>query len=142
MMLRKVANGEHSAGTGMTKEPQAPFEMPAEVRAVAERSLAEARQAFDHLLNAAKSSLSAAEDRGKVVHDGARDIGTTVMAFAEQNVVSAFDYAQKLMRAKDPQTLMQLQIDFIRTQMQGLSEQAKVLGDTVSKAASDTIQKK
>ncbi len=37
---------------------------------------------------------------------------------------------------------MQLQIDFIRAQMEGLSQQAKVLGDSVSRAAADLNPKK
>jgi phasin len=126
----------------MTNDPKTPFEMPADVRAVAERSLADAKQAFDQVLKAAKTSMAAADDQGKAMHAGAREIGATVTALAEQNVASAFDYAQKLMNAKDPQTLMQLQIDFIRTQMQGLSDQAKTLADTVSKAAADAAPKK
>ena len=126
----------------MAKEPEIPFEMPAEMRAAAERSIAEARQAFDRIMEAAKSGLGAVEDRGRAVQESARDVNATVMSFAEKNVANAFDYAQKLMQAKDPQSLMQLQIDFIRNQMQGLSEQAKVLGETVGKAATDIASNK
>jgi phasin len=126
----------------MAKQPDIPFEMPAEMRAAAERSITEARQAFERVMEAAKSGLSAVEGHGRAVQENARDVNATVMGFAEKNVASAFDYAQKLMQAKDPQTLMQLQIDFIRGQMQGLSEQAKVLGETVGKAATDMVAKK
>jgi phasin len=141
MMPVVVAATGHMAGVGMPKDPLAPFEMPAEMRAVAERSIGEARQAFDQFLNAAKSGLSAAEDHGKAVHAGARDISATVMSMAEKNMASAFDYAQKLMQAKDPQTLMQLQVEFIQAQMKGLSEQGKALGDKVGQAASDAFLK-
>jgi phasin len=125
----------------MAKEPLTPFDVPADVRAMAERSLVEARKAFSQLLDAAKTSLNTAEEKGKAVQDSARDVSTTVMALAEKNVASAFDHAQKLMQVKDPQTLIQVQMDFIRAQMQGLSEQAKELGETVSKAAADTAKK-
>jgi phasin len=126
----------------MAKEPQAPFEIPSEMRAAAERSIEEARQAFDKFLNVAKSSLATADDQGKAVQASAKDISATVVSLAEQNMASAFDYAQQLMKAKDPMTLMQLQVDFIQAQMKGLSEQAKAMGDTVSKAASSPFQKK
>lgn len=127
---------------GMAKEPNTPFEMPVDMRAAAERGLEQARKAFDQFLEAAKTSLATAEDHSKVAQQSAKEISTTVVALAEQNIFSAFDYAQKLIQAKDPQTLIQLQIDFIRAQMQGLSEQAKALGDTMTKAASETIKKK
>jgi phasin len=126
----------------MANETKLPFEVPAEMRAAAERSITEARQAFDRIMEAAKSGIGAAEGHGRAVQEGARDVNATVIGFAEQNIASAFEYAQKLMQAKDPQTLMQLQIEFIKTQMQGLSEQAQVLGEAVTKAASGVVSKK
>ncbi len=67
----------------MAKEP---FEMPTEMRAVAERSIAETKQAFERLLEATRSGMGAAEGHSRAVQEGARDVGSTVMAFAEQNV--------------------------------------------------------
>ena len=49
------------------------------------------------------------------------------MTFAERNIAAAFDVAQRLARAKDPQEMAQIQQEFLRSQMQALSEQAKEL---------------
>ena len=125
----------------MTKET-GPFEIPVDIRTAAEHGIEQARAAFDRFMESAKTGLEAVEDRSKVAQDSARDIRTTVMSFAEQNMAKTFEYVEKSMTAKDPQALMQLQIDFIRTQMEGLSQQAKALGDSVSRAASEFGPKK
>jgi phasin family protein len=62
------------------------------------------------------------------------------MAFAEQNVASSFEFAQKLARAKDIEEIMRLQAEFVKTQMQTLSDQAKELGETATKAATDATK--
>jgi len=125
----------------MSKETD-PFEIPVDIRAAAERGIEQARVAFDRFMETAKTGLEAVEDRSKAAQDSARDIRTTVVSFAEENMAKTFDYVQKSMAAKDPQALMQLQVDFIRSQMEGLTQQAKALGETVSRAASDLASKK
>jgi phasin len=114
-----------------------PYEIPAEFRAVAARSIEEVRKAFDQVLNATSAGVTAAEDRNRAAQQGARDLGTTVMTLAQRNVMGAFDYMQKLVQAKDAQALMQLQVEFIRNQMDGLGEQAKILNEALKKAAPD-----
>jgi hypothetical protein len=65
--------------------------------------------------------------------------GTSAVAmdinFTEQNVASAFDYAQKLVRAKDPQTLLALHGEFISSHTRVLCTQAWSLGEMTSKVA-------
>ena len=126
----------------MTKDPKAPFEIPVEMRALAEQSFDQARQAFDKFMNAAQATMNTIEGQSKAAQAGAKDVSTKVIAFAEQNVASAFDYAQKLVQAKDPQALLALHNEFVRSQMQTLSEQAKALGDTAAKAATDAMRPK
>jgi phasin family protein len=55
-------------------------------------------------------------------------------------VSNAFAFAQKIVRAKDMNDLMQLQSEFVKSQMQVLSEQAKDLGQTASKHAMDVAK--
>ena len=47
---------------------------------------------------------------------GAQDIGNKAMHFAERNVVSAFEFAQKLLQAKDTQELVRIQTEFVQSQ--------------------------
>jgi phasin len=132
---------DNSGRAGMAKET-GPFEIPGDIRTAAERGIEQARVAFDRFMDSAKTGMDAVEHRSKAAQDSARDIRTTVVSFAEQHMANTFEYVQKSMAAKDPQELMQLQIDFMRAQMEGLSQQAKMLGDTVTRAATDLTSKK
>ena len=69
---------------------------------------------------------------------GSLDIGKKAMSFAERNVLSAFEFAQKIVHTKEIQELVQMQTEFVQSQMQVLSEQVKDLGETVSKAGTDS----
>ena len=64
------------------------------------------------------------------------------MTFAEQNIASSFELAQQLVQAKDVQEVLRLQADYIKTQMQVLTEQAKELGESTSKVAKDAMPKR
>ena len=57
------------------------------------------------------------------------------MRFAEQNVTSSFEFAEKVVRAHDVQEVMRLQAEFIKSQIASMSEQAKELGETATKTA-------
>jgi hypothetical protein len=59
------------------------------------------------------------------------------MSFAQQNIASSFELAQQLVRAKDVEEVLRLQSDYVRKQMQVLTEQARVLGESTGKAAKD-----
>ena len=49
------------------------------------------------------------------------------MKFAEQNVAISFQFAQKLVHAKDVAEFVQIQNDFVKVQTAALREQAKEL---------------
>ena len=105
------------------------FEIPAEMRAFAERSFEQAKFAFDKFMDATQSTMNTIEGQSKVTQAATKEVSKKIMNFAEQNVASAFDYAQKLVRAKDPQTLLALHSEFISSQMQVLCAQTMTLGD-------------
>jgi len=103
----------------------------------AERSLEQAKFAFDKFMEATQTAMNTFEGRSKVAQASAKEAGGRIMNFAEQNVANAFDYAQKLVRAKDAQTLLTLHGEFIRAQMQVFREQATMVCDTASKVAAE-----
>ncbi len=55
------------------------------------------------------------------------------MHYAEQNVAATFDFAQKLMRAKNAGEVMGLQTEYLGRQMQALSAQVHELGQSAAK---------
>ena len=113
------------------------FEVPQDMRAFAERSVEQAKQAFDGFISAAHQAVNALEGQAETARKGARHVAEKAVTFAERNVASSFEFAQRLVRAKDLQEMMRLQTEFIRNQMQVLSEQAKELGESATAAAKD-----
>jgi phasin len=118
------------------------FELPPEMRAFAEKSVEQARQAFDGFISAAHQAMSAFEGQAETARKGARDVTEKAMTFAELNIASAFAFAQDLVQARDLQEVMRLQADYIRQQMQALHEQAQELGESTTKAAKDAATPK
>jgi phasin len=126
----------------MTKEPFEQFAMPNEVRAFVEQSVAQARAAFDGIANAATQAVSHWQGQAHAARAGASEIAHKSMAFAEQNMVSTFDFAQKLMHAKNAAEVMRLQQDYIARQMQTLTAQTQELGQSATKIVMDAAKPK
>jgi phasin family protein len=57
------------------------------------------------------------------------------MRVAERNMTASFDFAQRLMRAKDPQELAALHTEYVKSQVAALTEQAKELSKQAAKMA-------
>lgn len=124
---------------------QKPYEIPSEMRDFAEKSVEQARKAFEGFIGAAQKSVSAAEGATQTAQTSARDFGAKTLTYAEANVAAAFELAQKLVRAKDVQEALNIQAEFARSQMAALQEQAKEIGGIVQKAAAsaaDSVKQK
>ena len=121
---------------------QARFEMPEEMRNMAEASVQQARKTFEKLLTGAEVAADTMEQRGATVRAGAKDIGAKAIAFAETNVQSSLDHAQSLLHAKDLTEAMRLHGEFVQAQMRALAEQATEMGQVVSRAAMDAAKPK
>jgi phasin len=119
----------------MLKDPTANFEIPTEMRNLAEQSVEQAKKAFDDFITAAQKAVTAVEGQAAGAKASTKNIGEKAMAFVEKNVAASFEFAQKVVRAKDIQELTQLQTEFVKTQMPTFVEQARALGQTVAQDA-------
>jgi phasin len=126
----------------MAKEPFEQFAMPDEVRAFVEQSVSQARTAFDGIAQAANQAVAQWKGQAEAARAGASEIAHKSMAFAEQNMSSTFDFAQKLMHAKDPQEVIRLQSEFLTNHMRALSSQAQDLGQSAAKIVMDAAKPK
>ena len=113
------------------------FQVPPEMRALAEQSVEQAKKAFDGFISATQRAVSTLEGQAAAAQAGAKDMTHKAVGFAERNMAASFDFAQKLTRAKNPQEVMQLHTDYVKAQMQALAEQARELGQTAAKSAAD-----
>jgi phasin len=118
------------------------FEIPKEMRSMAETSFEQARKAFEKFLEGAQATAGSIEERGETVRAGAKDINAKALAFAEKNVQTSLDYAQSLLHAKDLSEVMRLHTEFVQAQMRSLAEQASEIGKIMSRAAMDATKPK
>jgi phasin len=126
----------------MSEEGRDRFEIPKEMRSMAEASLGQARAAFEKFLSSAHQTAGSIEERGASVRAGAKDISAKAVSYAEKNVQASLDYAQSLLHAKDLTEVMRLHSEFIQAQMRSLAEQASEMGQMVSRAAMDAAKPK
>jgi phasin len=118
------------------------FEVPPELRAMTEKSMEQARVAFNTLMTSAQQALSHFEGQAKAMQASAKDVSEKAMNFAERNVANTFAFADRLVHAKDVQQVVALQTEFIQTQMKELTEQAKELGEAAAKIAMKSVPPK
>jgi phasin len=117
------------------------MEIPAEMRAFAEKSVGEARKAFEGYMDAATKALGSAEKSAENIQASSRDMGRKAMGFAEDNVTASLDFIQKLVSARDLQDVVRLQTEFAQAQMKNLAEQAKALGGSAADAGKEAYDR-
>ena len=126
----------------MADDPKWNLDVPTQMRQFAEQSVEQARKAVDGFLSAAHKTATTLENQASTAQSGAKDVGQKVMSIAEQNINNSFEFAQRLVRAKDIQEVVALQQEFLKSQMQTMQNQAKELGTTATKAAMETAKPK
>jgi phasin len=126
----------------MAKDPFEQFAIPNEVRAFAEQSVAQARKAVDGFIQAANQAMGQMHGQAQAAQSSATDIAHKSMSYAEENVAATFDFAQKLMSAKDASEVMALQSEYLSRQMQALSTQVQDLGQSAAKIVVDAAKPK
>ena len=60
-------------------------------------------------------------------------MGELAVGYAERNLAASFQFAQRLVQAKDAKEIADLHGEYVRNQMQTLGEQAKELSERAAK---------
>ena len=124
----------------MAKESSTRFEIPSDMRAFAEKSVEQAKQAFDIFISAAQHAVSTAETQAANAQAGAKEVGELAMGYAERNIASTFEFAQRLLQAKEPTEVVALHTDYVNSQIATLTDQAKELGKRALKMSGQDTQ--
>jgi phasin len=118
-----------------------PFEIPDQMREMADKSVEQARKAIGQYLDATQQAVAKAEGSAKTVRDGATEMSRQALAYVEENVDASFDFAQRLVQARTIEEITALQKEFVARQMAGLTEQGKNLGQMMGRATTDAMDK-
>jgi phasin len=124
----------------MVHDQTPPFGIPPDMRTLAEQSVEQAKTAFNTFINAAHDAVGRFDAQAKAAQESARGVGDKAVSYAERNVAAAFEHAQKIVQATSIQEFVKLQTEFVQSQMQALSEQAKDLGETTAKNVIDSAK--
>ena len=92
----------------MSDDARKPFEIPKEMRSMAEASFEQARQTFEKFVGAAQAAAGSIEERNATVRASAKDVSSKAIAYAERNVQASLDHAQSLLKAKDLPEVLRL----------------------------------
>lgn len=104
------------------------FEVPQQMRDLAENNVAQARKAFDSLVGTAKRGAETMRGSTEMSRTNMQGMYARGFEYAEENVHAAFDVAQKLARAGTPMEMMKIQNEYMRERYAAMQEQAKAFG--------------
>ncbi len=72
---------------------------------------------------------------------GNTDLSDKMKSYADKNIAATQAYIQQLSKAKDFQDFMRIQTEFMQTQMNSFSEQAKAFGESLTESAASSMKK-
>lgn len=123
----------------MAKETE--FDIPEAMRTFADKSVDQARKAFDDFMAATVKAVDKAETSAKSIHEEARTANKQAIGFLEQNLAASFEFAQKMVRARTLEELQAIHGEFIQRQVSAAEAQTRSVGEAMSRAASDLAAK-
>jgi phasin len=109
--------------------------LPPEMRAFAEQGVQNAQKAFDQFMSATQRAVSAFEGQATSAHSNVKGLHHKVLEFSQRNIAAAFDFAQRLLHAKDGEEVVRLHAEFVKAQVQALTEQARELTQHAASAS-------
>jgi len=110
----------------MADTPQ--FEIPPQMRELAEQNVTQARQAYNQFLDATKKAQDVVSRSAGAATDSAREAQSKAMRYTQDNMEANFDFASELAKAKDLKEAMEIQARYAQRQMQTYAQQAQDLG--------------
>jgi phasin len=126
----------------MNQDGRERFEIPKEMRSMAEAGVDLARSAFEKFAASVAQTAGSIEQRGATVGAGAKDVSAKAMSYAEKNVQASLDFAEKLLHAKDLSEVMRLHGEYVQSLMRALAEQASEMGQIVGRAVIEAAKPK
>ncbi len=118
------------------------FEIPQNMKDMAEAGYDQARKAFENFMNAAQKTASQFEDQSAAAQASAKELSGKAVSFAEANIKSSLDHAERLLKAKDMAEVLKLHSQHVQDQMRALADQASEMGQAVTRAAMDAAKPK
>ena len=114
--------------------------VPESVRALAEKTVTQTREAYERGKDSLEDSIGAMERSLDAAGQGATAFNRKVVELAQRNLTSGFDLAKNLASAKNLAEIVELQSAFIRDQFEVFASQAGEIRTLTTKIAADTSE--
>lgn len=114
--------------------------VPESVRALAEKTVNQSRDAYERGKDALEEAIDALERSFDAAGQGATAFNRKLIDLAQRNLNSGFDLAKSLAGAKTLGEIVELQSAFIRHQFDVFANQANEIRALTSKIAADTAE--
>jgi phasin len=114
-----------------------PFEIPQQLRELAERNVEQARTAYAQFMDAMvqATGMWTSAMPANAMTSGFKTVQDRAIKFAKQNAEACFSLATELASAKDITDVLAIQSRYAQTQMQAYALQAQELGRLMTEAA-------
>src|SRR5262249_17491676 len=111
--------------------------VPEAARELAEKTLAEAREAYERSKDALETTLETVDRSYDALGQGARALNRKIIEIAQRNISSGFDLAKSLATAKTLAEIVELRATYWREQFTLLAAQAEEVRALYAKVAEE-----
>ena len=114
--------------------------VPESVRALAEKTVMQTREAYERAKDALEEAVDALERSFDAAGQGAAAFNRKLIDITQRNLNSGFDLAKSLAGAKNLAEIVELQSAFVRQQFDALASQAGEIRALSTKIAADAAE--
>jgi phasin len=108
------------------------------VRELAEKSVDQTREAYEHSKNALEAAVDTMARSFDALGQGAAALNRKIIEIAQENVSSGFDLAKSIAAARTLAEMVELRATYWRKQLSALAAQAEEVRALSTKVAADT----
>jgi phasin len=117
-----------------------PFEVPEQMRALAEKGVSQARDNYAKFKDVAESHNSTIEAVFASASKGASEYSAKLMEMMKANTSATLDFAQELIGVKTPSEALELWNAHAKKQFETFTAYSKELAELSQKVAAETVE--
>jgi len=117
-----------------------PFEVPEQMRALAEKGVSQCRDNYAKFKDAAETNNGTIEAVFSVFSSGAKEYSAKLMEMMKETATANLDFAQALVGVKTPAEAMELWSSHARKQFETFTAHTKELAELSQKVAADSAE--
>jgi phasin len=121
-------------------KPDMNSEIPADVSAIAQKTVDQAQAAFEKVSEAAHSNVQMLDAAANAYKNRLTDIQMKAMEFTQLNLNAGFAFARKVFAVKEPAEVFTLQQTFVKEQAEAFQRQATELNELSVALAKESLK--